>query len=152
MRIVYSISLSMLIAATVLGNAFAAEGAGDLDITIRMMDARQTADEFINRIDLPREFGGTVPASSVGPSNKGPQSGERDTRKRLDGKRNDKERGGNDPKAGPPETARPGAVDTDRSDASGTRDHADESRHRREDFRETARERQESNRRDSHEN
>lgn len=57
MRIIPPICLSMFIAASLAGNVFAAEGTGDLDITIRMMDTRQSADEFINRIELPKDFG-----------------------------------------------------------------------------------------------
>lgn len=147
MRIIHSICLSMFMAAALAGGAFAAEGAGDLDITIRMIDARQTADEFINRIELPKDFRGTASTASSGPSNKNSQSGADDKRKHRDGHRDSGEGSHTDTQAD-----RPSTDGVDRNDSSKLRDRSDESRERRENFQQSSREQQESTRQDSREN
>lgn len=147
MRIIHSICLSMFIAAALAGRAFAADGTGDLDITIRMMDARQTADEFINRIELPKDFRDAAPARGNGPSNKNTSPGADDKRKHRDGHRDSDQRGRTDTQAD-----RPSADDADRGDSSGLRDRADESRERRENFQQSLREQQESARHNPREN
>ncbi|MBK9131681.1 MAG: hypothetical protein IPM20_08640 [Gammaproteobacteria bacterium] len=155
MRITFhSICLSMFIAAVLAGRAFAAEGAGDLDITIRMMDARQTADEFINRIELPKEFQGTVPAAtSSGPSNKDTQRGTDDKRKRRDGvKNNDAGRDTGERDRTDTQADLHSTNAADQGDPPGLRDRADESRERRDNFQQSSREQQESARQNSREN
>lgn len=150
MRTLSSICLSIFIAAA--GNAFAAEGTGDLDVTIRMMDARQTADEFINRIELPKDLGGAVPAAADVSNQKTPaRAGASDARKRRDGGNSDDGRRGGDERsdrqAEPPDADRP-RVDANR----GFRDRAAE---QRENFQETSREQreqQESSRQNSRDN
>lgn len=133
--IIHSICLSMFIAAVPAGRAFAADGAGDLDITIRMMDARQTADEFINRIELPKDFRGTD-----------------DKRKHRDGAKNNEEhRDGYKAKRSDTRSDRPSTDDVGIKDPSGTRDRVDESRERYKNFQENSREQQESLHHETHE-
>jgi hypothetical protein len=49
--------------AALTGLAKAAGEAGDLDVTIRVIDSKQGIDDFINRIELPKGVAETVPAT-----------------------------------------------------------------------------------------
>lgn len=157
MRTLSSICLSIFIATA--GNAFAVGAAGDLDVTIQMMDARQTVDEFINRIELPKDPGGNIPAATRTSTQQTPP-GAGDARKRRDGEKSDDERRGGDERSDrqgdTPDTDRPRAGDdADNRSPSGFRDRAVESRGQRENLQEASREQreqQESNRQNSRDN
>jgi len=66
MRLVLPICLSIVTSAFLTGHVHAAgEAAGDLDVTIRVIDSKQGINELINRIELPQGAAEAAPASST---------------------------------------------------------------------------------------
>jgi hypothetical protein len=155
MRIIYTTCLSIIISSVLTAKAYAADVAGDLDVTIRMMDTKQGINEFINRIELPRGSIETAPATSerkgggaTGNSpNAGQQSDEGSNDHRRDGRRDRDVRrdrdAGNDQRANRPDSEYR-TNDGDRREITGFRDRSIESREQREERQTTTRDQRQS--------
>ncbi|MGD9729394.1 MAG: hypothetical protein AB7V39_23875 [Nitrospiraceae bacterium] len=152
MRNISTVCLSIIISATLAGQAYAADVTGDLDVTIRMMDAKQGINEFINRIDLPRGPVETAPATNKqtgGATEDSPNAGQQSdggsNDHRHDGRRNrdDRRDAGNNQRVNRPDTEQR-ANDGDRREFTGFRDRSTESREQREDRQTTTRDQRES--------
>jgi hypothetical protein len=64
MRISYSVCLSIGISIIPRIAAYAADNLGDLDVTIQVIDTKQSVNEFINRIELPKGVVETTPPAN----------------------------------------------------------------------------------------
>lgn len=157
MRIIYSVCLSTIISATLSGNSYAAEGAGDLDVTIRVIDSKQGINDFINRIELPRGIAEPAPAqtqeAAKGASKTGRQADDeaadnrRDSKRNRDDRRNSDEHGRNgdersEQKIEPNASDRSWTSDNKRKDAADYRNREPDTREHRENMRSHTREQQ----------
>jgi hypothetical protein len=158
MRIIHSACLPIIISAFLSGNAYAAEGAGDLDVTIRVIDSKQGINEFINRIELPRgiaEHAPVQPQEAAGSSNTSRQADDDAERNRSDSKKNredrrnsdDHERNGDErskQNIEPDASDRSWTSDNKRKEAADHRNGEHDSRENRENMRSHTREQQAS--------